>query len=151
MSVETVRPLPERKQHALEQLQTEQDVWVATADRHGQPHLVPLSLHWDGQRVVAATERPSRTARNLSAGGTVRLAIGPTRDVLMIKAEVELVPSAQVEQQLADDFAARNHWDPRAEPAEWVYLLMRPITMQAWRTPAELEERTLMRDGHWAV
>src|SRR5258708_15666575 len=71
------------------------DVWVATAavDADGQAsfHLVPLSLAWVDERVVLATEGDSATARNITRQGRARLGLGPTRDVIMIDAELEHV------------------------------------------------------------
>ena len=65
------------------------DAWVATASAAGAPHLVPLSLAWVDERLVVAVEESSVTARNLAASGEARLAVGPTRDVVMIDAILE--------------------------------------------------------------
>ena len=65
------------------------DVWMATASSAGEPHLVPLSLAWVDERVVVAVEATSVTARNLTASGEARLAVGPTRDLVMIDAVLE--------------------------------------------------------------
>jgi hypothetical protein len=71
------------------------DVWVATAavDNGGRvsSYLVPLSLAWIDERVVLATEADSATARNIISHGRARLGLGPTRDVVMIDAELEQV------------------------------------------------------------
>jgi hypothetical protein len=147
----TPRPLAQRKQHALEQLSKEQDVWVATADAQANAHLVPLSLSWDGTHVVVSTERGSKTLRNLEAHPRARLAVGPTRDVLMMTAEASIFSIGEVDQALAEQFAQRNHWDPRQEEGEWVYIVFKLLTAQAWQTSAELAERTLMRDGRWLI
>jgi Pyridoxamine 5'-phosphate oxidase len=78
-----MRTTAQRKSDALGKLRSDQDVWVATADRGGIAHLVPLSLCWHDGVVVVAVEASSRTARNASASGQARLALGPTRDVVM--------------------------------------------------------------------
>src|ERR1700691_4798705 len=80
-----------RKSDALDKLRNDQDVWVATADGRGIAHLVPLSLCWHDGLVVVAVEASSRTARNASASGRARLALGPTRDVVMIDAQASVV------------------------------------------------------------
>ena len=71
------------------------DVWVATAAAqaggHASSHLVPLSLAWVDERVVLATEADSVTARNIASERHARLGLGPTRDVVMIDAELEQV------------------------------------------------------------
>ncbi len=65
-------------------------VWVASASVTGgssaHAHLVPLSLAWIDERAVIALEPASRTARNLAEQGPARLALGPTRDVVIIDA-----------------------------------------------------------------
>jgi predicted pyridoxine 5'-phosphate oxidase superfamily flavin-nucleotide-binding protein len=59
----------ERKARALAKLAHEADVWVATASAEGRPALVPLSLTWDGERIVLATEAAHITAGNAAATG----------------------------------------------------------------------------------
>jgi hypothetical protein len=79
-----------RKADTLAMLATQAiDVWVATASAAGAPYLVPVSLAWVDERVVIAVEASSVTARNLTASGEARLAVGPTRDVVMIDAALE--------------------------------------------------------------
>src|SRR3712207_9139797 len=79
-----------RKADTLAMLATQAiDVWVATASAAGAPYLVPVSLAWVDERVVIAVEASSVTARNLTASGEARFAVGPTRDVVMIDAVLE--------------------------------------------------------------
>ncbi len=66
--------LSERKARALEKLARDVDVWVATASTEGRPALVPMSLTWDGERIVLATPAANVTARNAEATGVARLA-----------------------------------------------------------------------------
>jgi len=69
------------------------DVWVATAAADASAYLVPLSLAWLDERVVLATDADSVTARNVISQGHARLGLGPTRDVVLIDAELEQVYS----------------------------------------------------------
>jgi hypothetical protein len=124
------------------------DVWVASAGG-SDPYLVPLSLAWLDERVVLAAEAGSRTARNIVAGGRARLALGTTRDVVMIDALLERVVPAAEAGALADGYAAQSDWDPRDAGGDYVYLVLRPERVQAWRESDELTGRTLMRDGAW--
>lgn len=79
-----VRTGAERKADALARLRAGQaEVWVASASVSGVPHLVPLSLAWDGRRVILAVDRQSLTARNVIASGKARLALGETSDVVI--------------------------------------------------------------------
>jgi nitroimidazol reductase NimA-like FMN-containing flavoprotein (pyridoxamine 5'-phosphate oxidase superfamily) len=140
----------ERKSDVLHKLEHERDVWVATAD-DGQPYLVPMSLCWDGERVILATETDSRSGQNLTKSHKARVALGPTRDVVLIDARVRVVPAKDVERRVGDLFALRNRWDPRDEPGNWSYFVLEPSRIQAYRNVDELEGRVLMKDGKWLV
>jgi len=145
-----MRTVKARQDHALHLLRTTRDVWVATADRHGRPHLVPFSLDWDGSHVIASTSTNSPTVRNVKASGLARLSVGDTRDVLLLDVQVKLVPVTEADPRVSEHFNARNHWDPRTTTTgDWVYLIMTPESVQAWQNEEELEGRTLMREGHW--
>ncbi|MDT4926053.1 MAG: hypothetical protein QOG01_3766 [Pseudonocardiales bacterium] len=132
------------------------DVWVASAsvsaDGSPQPYVVPLSLAWIDGRVVVALETASRTARNVTGTGTVRLALGPTRDVVIIDAVLDRaidLPDAPT--ALADRYADQAGWDPRTAGDGYLFLVLRPNRIQAWREANELAGRTLMRAGSWLV
>ena len=130
------------------------DVWVATAavdaGGHASCHLVPLSLGWIDERVVLATETGSVTARNIISQGGARLGLGPTRDVVMIDAELEQVYGLdEVPADLAWRYAEQADWDPRESGDQMRFLVLRPQRIQAWREVNELPGRALMRDGAW--
>lgn len=126
------------------------DVWVATASPEAAPHLVPLSLAWIGDRAVIALESRSVTARNLGASGVARLAVGPTRDVAMLDVVLERSAGVDDDASLGEAYAAQADWDPRGLPG-YVFLVLRPTRIQAWRESNELAGRVLMRDGDWVV
>ncbi len=144
-----MRSVAQRKSDAIEKLENDEDVWVATGDDRGVPHLVPLSLCWHDGMVVVAVEARSRTARNAAASGRVRLALGPTRDVVMINAEASAVACRDAAPAIAGSYRERTGWQPGADGGDWVFLLLRPVTIQAWRNVAEITGRTVMRDGAW--
>jgi hypothetical protein len=152
MAVSPPRPAEQRKADALAALTAPSaDVWVATASG-GDAYLVPLSLLWTGDRAVVAVEPASRTARNIAAGGAVRLGVGPTRDVVMIDVEVESVtPAGELDPVIGDAYAAQADWDPRQSRDPYVYVTFRPTRVQAWREANEIPGRTLMRDRRWLV
>jgi hypothetical protein len=140
-----------RKADALAMLATPGiDVWVATASAQGAPYLVPVSLAWVEERVVVAVERSSLTARNLTSSGQARLAVGPTRDVVMIDAALETALDVADDDALGAAYVGQADWDPRGDPA-YVFLVLRPVRVQAWREANEIPGRTLMRDGRWLV
>jgi hypothetical protein len=130
------------------------DVWVATAAAdaagHASPYLVPLSLAWIGERVILATEADSVTAQNIMSARHTRLGLGPTRDVVMIDAELERVYNLdEVPADLAHQYASQAGWDPRESGDGMRFLVLRPQRIQAWREVNELSGRALMRDGAW--
>jgi hypothetical protein len=144
-----VRDGASRKADTLRLLATPAiDVWVATASASGVPHLVPLSLAWFDERVVIALEASSVTARNLAASGDARLAAGPTRDVVMIDALLERTIDVAADEALGVAYVGQADWDPRGL-AGYVFLVLRPLRLQAWRESNEIPGRTLMRDGAW--
>ncbi|WP_395243162.1 pyridoxamine 5'-phosphate oxidase family protein [Agromyces sp. MMS24-K17] len=124
------------------------DVWVATASPDGTPHLVPLSLGWIDERAVIALQRGSATARNILATGIARLAVGPTRDVVLIDAELEDCVDVDSAAPIGEAYAAQADWDPRGEVG-YVFIVLRPTRIQAWREANEMTGRVLMRDGTW--
>ena len=130
------------------------DVWVATAAAdaggHASSHLVPLSLAWIDERVVLATEADSVTARNIISQRRARLGLGPTRDVVMIDAELEQAYGLdEVPDGLARQYAMQADWDPRTSGGRMRFLVLRPLRIQAWREVNELAGSSLMRVGAW--
>jgi hypothetical protein len=147
------RPFAERKQRALALLVApEADAWVATASPDGQAHLVPLSIGWTGASIVLVTLRSSPTARNMPVAASVRVALGGTREVVLIEAEVVAVHSmAAAPDLLAKTFAQQSGWNAAEQSDADRYELfeLRPRLLQAWREANEITGRTLMRDGIW--
>jgi hypothetical protein len=144
-----MRSAAQRKSDAIEKLRTDQDVWVATADDRGIAHLVPLSLCWHDGMVVVAVEASSRTARNASASGQARLALGPTRDVVMINAQASVVARQDAGPAIAAAYRERTGWEPGSEGGDWLFVLLTPARIQVWRDVDEIPGRTVMADGTW--
>jgi hypothetical protein len=138
----------QRKTDTLARLQGDVDLWVASASADGDAYLVPLSYYWDGSALTVATLRASRTARNLTRAGRVRVALGPTRDVVIVDGSVEAL-AIGADPALEDAHARATGFDPRTLADDYVYLRITPQTIQAWREANELEGRELMRDGRW--
>ncbi|GAA1969005.1 hypothetical protein GCM10009718_00740 [Isoptericola halotolerans] len=132
------------------------DAWVASAssddDGAAHPYLIPLSLVWWDERILLALPAASRTARSIAATSTTRLALGHTRDVVLVDAVAEqTVPVADAPADLAEGYADQADWDPRSDPEGYVYLVLRPLRIQAWREVDEMPGRTVMRDGAWVT
>jgi Pyridoxamine 5'-phosphate oxidase len=154
-AVANPRTIAERTADAIARLEAPNgDVWVATASPTGEAFLVPLSYAWDGEHVILAAQASSATARNLRSSRQARLGFGATRDVVLVDAElvrtVEIGDTTDAAASaVGERYATQADWDPREEPSAYVFLLLRPRRVQAWREANELEGRLVMRNGTW--
>jgi hypothetical protein len=144
-----LRSVETRKADVLTALEGQRDLWLATADTAGRPHLIAVSAWWDGTDLVVATTVTSRTASNLPAGSQVRLAAGAPNDVIMIDATVIESVAANQAAEVADGFAIAVGWDPREVGEGWAFYRLRPTRVQAYRGYDELEGRDVMRNSRW--
>ncbi len=150
---DTAEPPParsraQRRLDTLARLTADVDLWVASADQAGGAYLVPLSFYWDDETLTVATPRASRTARNLMRAGRARVALGTTRDVVIVEGSVEAVAIGS-DPALEEAHAHAAGFDPRTLAEEYVYLRITPTEIQAWREANELAGRQLMRGGVW--
>lgn len=145
-----MRNASERKADSLRRLERDPNVWIATSSADGQPHLVPLSLAWDGLRMLVATPSGMPTARNAAATGVCKASLDSAVDVVLIDADVEVVDFASVDPETAARFVERVGWNPADEPGVWSLLILDPKTIRAWNSENEISDRTIMRNGQWA-
>ena len=139
--MEPPRTQERRKTDTLRRLEQDVDAWV--------PSLAPFSFLWDGAALLFAMPAAGPTARNLLASGEVRLGLGHTRDVVLIKGSAEAIPAAEIPAETGDAFAAKAGFDPRALSSPYFYFRIAPRKIQAWREVNELGGRDLMRAGAW--
>ncbi|MCO1580332.1 pyridoxamine 5'-phosphate oxidase family protein [Crossiella sp. SN42] len=137
------RPPELRAADVRELLRTERHLWLATANGRG-PHLVPLAFTWDGTHVYATTKRRNRSIGNLAGDGRVRLAVGSTRDVVLLDATASVHPPGE----LPPECTAGLPLDPGRVPGA-VVLRLTPHRIQAWRGLPEIPGRTVMAEGSW--
>ncbi|AGK77086.1 Putative pyridoxamine 5'-phosphate oxidase-related protein [Streptomyces microflavus DSM 40593] len=140
----------QRLRDTLGRLRDDLDAWVATASPDGTPCLVPLSFVWHEGTLLMATRRTNPTAVNVTPTGRIRVTLGPTRDVVLIEGEAEIVEGTDLPTASGDAFAAKLVWDPRKD-SPWVYLRITPHTVRAWREVNEQAGRDLMLDSTWLV
>ena len=138
-----------RKADVLAALEGQGEMWVASADADGRPHLIAVSAWWDGTDLVMATVAISRTAKNLSAGRELRLAAGTPADAIVIHARVVEIQAADEAPAVASGFASAMGWDPRQVGNGWAFFRLRPSRIQAYRGYEELEGRDVMRNSSW--
>jgi general stress protein 26 len=143
----------QRRSDALAKLTAnETNVWVASASPSGAVHLVPVTHTWNGDQVVLATGPTSRTVANVTTNRRVRLALGETRDVVMIDAVLtDAVPAVDAPANLAEAYAAQAGWDPRTDGGNYVYLVLKPERIQVWREGEDPNGRSVMRNGTWVI
>jgi hypothetical protein len=146
--IDQPRSRAQRRADTLAKLKSEVDLWVCSADESGNAYLIPLSYYWDGRTLTIATPRASRTAVNLTRAGSARIALGHTRDVVIIEGPLETI-SIGTDLALEAAHARAAGFDPGDEAEEYVYLRITPQSIQAWREANELSGRQLMREGKW--
>ena len=145
-----IRSTSIRVAEAIGRLESEPDVWIATASGDGAPHLIPLSLAWDGIHILAATPTDSPTTRNIIATGRARASLADTTDVVIVRAAAAAKPFADVPSAAAEAFVDRVGWDPRKQGGgEWSLLTLTPEVVLAWKGEPELAGRVIMRHGLW--
>lgn len=147
------RPGAQRKADALEKFAAiEGDAWVATASGAGAGHMVPLSYAWDGRAFLLSAPADSVTIRNITSSGRARLGFGPTRDVVIVDADLDRVTDIHdAPADVVDLYVRQAGWDPRAESIAYALAVLVPRRIQAWREANELAGKTLMRDGVWLI
>jgi hypothetical protein len=142
------RTREQRIADTLRKLETEVDVWVASASEDGRANIAPLSFVWHDGAITISMPVTSLTARNLTRAGWARMALGPTRDVVMLDGPIEVL-AIGADPALENAHARATGFDPREEASAYVYIRLRPERIQAWREAHELAGRRLMEGGAW--
>ena len=118
----------------------------------GGVHLVPVTHTWNGSQHVLSTEPGSRTVANATANPWVRLALGETRDVVMVDAVlVAAIPAAEASAAVADGYASQAGWDRGRTLASTSIWSSGPNASRCWREDEDLAGRTVMRNGAWVI
>lgn len=146
-----MRDIATRKADTLAALNKQKDVWLASADAAGRPHLIAVSGWWDGTDLVIATRGASKTARNLAMNPAAKVARGAPSDAILM--DVQMIDSGAVEDsaELAEGFGAAVGWDPREVGGGWMFFRLRPNRIQAFRGYDEIEDRDVMLRSRWVV
>lgn len=144
-----VRTRTERIADARKLLESEVDAWVATASEDGNPAMVPLSFTWDGEELLLAAPAASPAGRNLARSGRARIAVGHTRDVVMIDAVATEKRLEEIPEESWLRYRDHTGWDPRQAGEGYRAYVVVPERMQVWREAEEIAGRTVMRDGGW--
>ncbi len=143
------RDTAQRVADAQRRLASEACVWIATASAAGEPHLVALSLWWDGHALMATTPAGNPVGRNIAATKRARASLPDAEDVVTMKAEASVIPLAEIEPASAIAMVEALGWDPRNEPGDWVLITLVPTLVWAWNGLHEVAGRTIMRNSTW--
>lgn len=144
-----MRDAKTRKADTLAALKRQKDVWLATADKAGRPHIIAASAWWDGAELVVATRAGTKSARNMETNPIVRVARGAPSDAIVIEAQMIESRAEEDAPELASGFAAAVGWNPREEGKGWVFFRLRPTRIQAFRGYEEVRGRDLMIRSEW--
>jgi len=146
-----LRDTATRKADVLAALEKQHDLWLASADVAGRPHLIAVSAWWDGTDLIIATTGSSKTARNLAMNPAARVARGAPADAIVIDAQMIESRAVEDSAELAGGFAAAVGWDPREVGEGWIFFRLRPNRIQAFRGYDEIEGRDVMLRSRWLV
>jgi len=143
-----MRDTATRKADVLAALEKQGQVWLATSDVGGRPHMIAVSAWWDGADLVVTTSGSSKTARNMAMNPLVTLAGGDPADAIVIQAQMLESSAAEDAEELAVGFSKVMGWDPR-EMGGWMFFRLRPTRIQAFRGYDEIEGRDVMVRSRW--
>ena len=135
---------------ARARLEHNANVWLATASLEGTPHLIPLSLAWDGVHLLLATPTDSPTVNNALASGQVKATLDSADDVVLIDGSVEVVDFDGADASMIATYVNRVGWNPADQDGAWSLLVVTPRTIRAWNGVGEIRGRTIMRGGRWS-
>ncbi len=149
-----MRSTSRRKADVIARLEREANIWLPTASAEGVPHLVPLSLAWDGGRILVATPTDSPTVRNAAGSGRAKAALDDADDVVLIDGTIEVfafsaVEAGAVEAGTIETYVRLLGWNPADQPGRWSMLVITPRTIRVWNGVSEIEGRTVMKQGAW--
>jgi len=143
------RPLQQRKIDTLYRLGHDKDLWIASSNSQGEPYLVPLSFWWNEKSLFIATPLKNPTAQNIVSTGKIRIALGHTRDVVLIGASARVLEANEIE-KCTDAFTKKSGWDPRSSKG-YGFFQLEPLRIEVWREENEHVDRLLMKNGKWLI
>jgi hypothetical protein len=97
-----------------------------------------------------ATIPSNPTGRNILDTEVIKVALGHTRDVVLIDGAARILDDADIGAERTSAYEAKNKWNP-AESPSYRFFLVTPASIESWRELNEHGDRTLMRDGTWLV
>jgi hypothetical protein len=119
------------KPQALQRLQAERVMWMATSRPDGRPHLVPIWFVYLNERLYVCIQPTSVKARNLAANPHVTLSLEDGVDPVICEGRaVPLEPPWPVEIPRA--FMRKYEWDLSTEETYTAMFEIQPLKWLAW-------------------
>ncbi len=140
------RSTSERITDTIGRLENDIDAWVTSTNTE-RPWLAPLSFMWLDRQLHFATDATSPTVKSVRNIPAVRVALGHTRDVVIVQGHAVLSNSADLTEEQVAAYLAKHGSDPRTWADTVIHL--QPTRILAWREENELPGRILMTDGTW--
>jgi flavin reductase (DIM6/NTAB) family NADH-FMN oxidoreductase RutF len=144
-----IRSTSQRIAHTLAALDRERTCWISVGRKDGSSHLIPVSFCWDGVQLVVATRRQSVTAEAARRTGRVRVSLPSTDDVVIIDATATIVTLEQIDVATHLFYRQVTGRDPARETDPFVYVVLSPVRILAWRDDRERARREIMRESEW--
>jgi len=113
---------------AVQRLETERNLWVASARPDGRPHLVPVWFVYQAEKFYFCIQPESVKARNLSRNPRVVLALEGGSSPVICEGSAALL-SGPPPPIVLDLFQHKYEWDLRTES---VYTLLVEATPEKW-------------------
>ena len=113
---------------ALERLETERNIWLATMRPDGRPHLVPIWFIWHEHCFFLGMKGASVKARNLQQNPRVSLSLEDGSNVVICEGSAETYQPWAAD--LLAKFKAKYDWDIPGDPDG--YGLIVKITPTKW-------------------
>lgn len=97
--------------HSLERLNSESNIWVATARPDGRPHLSPVWFVWHADKIYICIDPKSVKARNLAENERIALALEDGTSPIIVEGRARAVPASDRPQGVLDAFAQKYDWN----------------------------------------
>lgn len=134
------RSVVERRAAVAQRLSQDRDCWLVTADRSGEPYVVPLSFVTLGSGLLLVTARERRSVCNAESNPRVAVILGGFGDTIRAYGDCSIGPVASTSPALLARFAADAGWTP---PEDFVCLAIALRVITCSRNPQEDVDRRI--------
>ena len=97
--------------HSEERLNSESNIWIATARPDGRPHLTPVWFAWHAGKVYICIDPHSVKARNLAENAKVSLALEDGSAPIIIEGTGLALEASARPQAVVDAFQRKYDWN----------------------------------------